>query len=305
MSESIQTCYGRSYSYLGSTNTSYDNATLALDSEFMSTGCGWNSLMCAWNLVYVRYCDGASFSSDLSGNLSHSHKALFFRGKRIVEAVLDDLAQHRGLAQATDVVVSGSSAGALAVYLHIDAVAQRLSPHTRVRGLSDSGFFVEYEAQNADNFTGAMRWIYANLNASLNAECVAQSAEGERSRCMFAQNSAPFVRTPVLALQSQFDSYQIESILDVGYGETQAIEAYGDNLTRILNDSFVATNAEHAVVLDSCCHHTDQWNQIEVDGMDQNQILVQWYNGEINRTVWFQNESYPCDDCCKNGHTCN
>eukprot|EP01083_Nonionella_stella_P257814 881992_1 len=58
VSQSINDCYARSWSYLGSTNTSYDNDTLAINQEYMSTGCGWNTLMCNWNLAYIRYCDG-------------------------------------------------------------------------------------------------------------------------------------------------------------------------------------------------------------------------------------------------------
>ena len=80
VSGAFGTCYGRSYSYLGSTNTSYDNDTLAINNGFLSTGCSWNTLMCNWNLVYIRYCDGTSFTSNNDQNTTYHHKPLYFRG---------------------------------------------------------------------------------------------------------------------------------------------------------------------------------------------------------------------------------
>ena len=90
VSGAFGTCYGRSYSYLGSTNTSYDNETLAIDNGFLSTGCGWNTLMCTWNLAYVRYCDGTSFTSNVDNITVHDHKPLYFRGARSIGAVIDE-----------------------------------------------------------------------------------------------------------------------------------------------------------------------------------------------------------------------
>jgi len=54
----------------------------------------------SWNRVFVRYCDGASFSGDSQLEAAeHGNGTLFFRGLRIWEAVLDELMQ-KGLAQA-------------------------------------------------------------------------------------------------------------------------------------------------------------------------------------------------------------
>merc|ERR1711997_894414 len=154
-----------------------------------------------------------------------------------------------------------------------------------------------------------MQWIYDNLNSSysLNKECLNSfENNADKYQCIFAQYNAPFVTTPILALQSQYDSYQIEDILDVSYSNKQMIQSYGNNLTEIFNKTYLMTGDNiHAAILDSCCHHTDQWNQIVIDGLNQNQILTKWYNDETNQTFWFQNKPYPCNNCCKNGHTCN
>ena len=74
--------------------------------------------------VYVRYCDGGSFSGDTAA--AHGHGTLHFRGRRVLDAVLDDLTANQGLAPGTTLLTNGCSAGGLAVWLHLDYIAARL-----------------------------------------------------------------------------------------------------------------------------------------------------------------------------------
>lgn len=66
---------------------------------------------------------------------------LYFRGKRILHAVLLDLLSGRGMAAATDVVLTGCSAGGLAVFLNADYVAEHLPTSARLVAVPDSGYF--------------------------------------------------------------------------------------------------------------------------------------------------------------------
>lgn len=80
-----------------------------------------------WNLAFVGYCDGSSFS----GNRDLPLHGLHYRGRANLDAVLDRLllprrSPHMSLADATEVLISGGSAGGLAVYLHADHIAARL-----------------------------------------------------------------------------------------------------------------------------------------------------------------------------------
>ena len=74
-------------------------------------------------------------SNSLSdGNtVNNSGPLLQFRGARNLAAVLDVLAESYGLRDATEVVVTGDSAGGLATILHVDAIAQRLGPDVKVQ----------------------------------------------------------------------------------------------------------------------------------------------------------------------------
>ncbi|XP_035686601.1 pectin acetylesterase 11-like [Branchiostoma floridae] len=78
-----------------------------------------------WNMVEVVYCDGFFFSGDRADVVVHDGRELYFRGKRILQAVVDDLLS-RGLAQATDVIFHGFSAGAAAVLRHASWVRHKL-----------------------------------------------------------------------------------------------------------------------------------------------------------------------------------
>ena len=86
--------------------------------------------------VYVRYCDGGSFSGDTVSSTSDG--TLHFRGRRILDVVLDDLVQEQGLKG--ELLINGCSAGGLAVWLHLDYIAARLLD-VRVLGIPECGFF--------------------------------------------------------------------------------------------------------------------------------------------------------------------
>ena len=50
----------------------------------------------AWNAVFIGYCDGGSFSGQLEQPFAYKGKALYFRGRAILTAVLEDLLKTQG-----------------------------------------------------------------------------------------------------------------------------------------------------------------------------------------------------------------
>nr|GMD22482.1 pectin acetylesterase 8-like [Ipomoea batatas] len=93
----------------------------------------------SWNRVQVHYCDGSSFTGDVEEVNSTTN--LSYRGGRIFNGIMDDLLA-KGMANATNAILSGGSAGGLAVILHCDRFTSRLSPSARVKCLSDSAYFL-------------------------------------------------------------------------------------------------------------------------------------------------------------------
>ena len=81
----------------------------------MSQDCGLNPQFCTWSFVYMKYCDGDSFSGARDSSVVFQGTTLWFRGHYILESVFDSLnANVMGAAvpfsSATDIVLSGCSA---------------------------------------------------------------------------------------------------------------------------------------------------------------------------------------------------
>ena len=109
-------------------------------------------------MIVVQIIAGRSSKQDSSwarhdDEDSLSGTKLWYRGRNILDAVLDDLLARRGLKQATDVVLSGCSAGGLAIYLNADHVASKLPSGAKFRAIADSGYFLR-----AAGNIGGMQW---------------------------------------------------------------------------------------------------------------------------------------------------
>ena len=70
---------------------------------------------------------------------------IHMQGRAITHALFADLHAKHSLGEATDVVVSGCSAGAIHVYAHIDQIKLLLPPTARVVGFPDSGFYMDLD----------------------------------------------------------------------------------------------------------------------------------------------------------------
>jgi hypothetical protein len=99
-----------------------------------SSDCAVNPAFCEFNMAYIYYCDGVSFSGDLEAPVVISPtEKIYFRGQRILKGAVKDLLE-RGMHSAQEVVLSGHSAGGLATYLHADSFGALLPPSVKRYG---------------------------------------------------------------------------------------------------------------------------------------------------------------------------
>jgi hypothetical protein len=234
--ESLDDCLGRSKGGLGSSK-GY-KPTSAQNGGYFSTSPVDNPMMYNWNSVFMPYCDGGSFSGNNDTVQPYQGATLHWRGKRIREAVYEELIANHGLKSATDVVISGCSAGGLATFLHTDQWCDALAGDAKgvkCVGMPDSGFFLDYQADDvpetppsppevSDSFTSrrvlntipgnyhaGLKWCFETFNATagVNPACIAAHHTGGPATddpdwlCMFAEHSAAFTHTPIFPLQSQ------------------------------------------------------------------------------------------------------
>eukprot|EP01012_Entosiphon_sulcatum_P061416 TRINITY_DN8696_c0_g2_i1.p1 TRINITY_DN8696_c0_g2~~TRINITY_DN8696_c0_g2_i1.p1 ORF type:complete len:405 (+),score=81.78 TRINITY_DN8696_c0_g2_i1:24-1217(+) len=293
-------CWERSNTPLGSSLNYTKNVTL--EGGYFDTSPGSNPQMYNWNVAFLNYCDGGSFSGLNSTSVVVRNKTLWFRGFAVLNAVIDDLFLRHNLSMAEEAVISGCSAGALATYLHSDHWANRIrkeSPKALVHALPDSGFFPDYNGPPAyeDRVKGIFSFM--NITSGLHPGCVAQHPPEDAWKCFFAENTIAHTQTPTFAMQSEFDEWQIVS--DLGTNDTAAVNAWGDKVVRLLQDNMLSQQ-RHGVFLDSCYHHCDFWGNIVIDGDNIATAFQQWYYGNSTKRFWFQNQTYPCPTCCKPPH---
>jgi hypothetical protein len=281
-----------------------------------------------WTSIYIRYCDGGTFSGSLDEPVKMNGSEVHFKGRYILEAVVRSLANRFGedFLYGTDFVIGGSSAGGLAVLLHLDWWREKLPATATVVGLADSGFFLDWTENRtaAHSFDEDLRWGFSHMNASdgVNHRCVASAKKSGRhlSDCYFAEHTLPFIRTPIFLLQSAFDSWQLQ--WEHGTGRKpynfSLLNGYGAELTSRMKASIGKCEAAVGGFVEHCYHHctTDTlWSTTPViQGLTQQTAFSRWYNGirtaintssrmiGANNTVLWQSGELPCSSCgCPTG----
>lgn len=85
-----------------------------------------------WNKIFVGYCDGGSYTGNVKNPLTITNQKdkkryeVFLRGKHIIDGVVETLLHDYGMSTSRRVVIAGSSAGGLAVYLQVDRLAEKI-----------------------------------------------------------------------------------------------------------------------------------------------------------------------------------
>lgn len=296
-----ESCVGRSKGALGSTKA--DKNTSALNSGYFSMDPEQNPLMYNWNAVELRYCDGASLSGDKDAPANVSGTTLHYRGRAILDAEIKSLLFDRGMNRATDVIVSGCSAGGLATFLHCDHWANEIQKATsgaKVVCMPDSGFFLDED--RSPMYGSNMRNVYRfqeSSSAGLNSDCVAAHTT-HPEKCILAQWASEHIKTPTFPLQSEYDAWQTGNVLE-GNADVTTVNEFGKNLTKLV-ESLLLSQPQHGIFLDSCHHHCGAWNGPVIDTMKSSVALQEWYEkgsqAMSNKGFFNQNKPYPCELCC-------
>ncbi|CAI5952825.1 unnamed protein product [Closterium sp. NIES-65] len=118
----------------------------------LSSNEGANPFFAGWHLAMPVYCDGGSYAGTAGRVVVGKRRYVHMDGSRIARAIMDDLLENRALSRATTVLVSGTSAGGLAVMRLCDSLAALL-PRATVKCLLDGSFFPD-----APDRTGRMHF---------------------------------------------------------------------------------------------------------------------------------------------------
>ena len=212
-------CVGRSKTLLGS--SSYWTPTL---SALWSANAGFYGLMSAndtavnpfgeWNFVWLAYCDGSSQTSNREDPVVVGSTTLHYRGRALLDAHLFELERQFGfLSTATEVIISGTSAGGMSTYMHSSFIKTQLrAPGARLVAVPDAGFWWDVPRYGG----GASIWLdnmrtatpEANWNATLRGNqgaCLAAPPSGNPLLCYTQPHAYAFLDVPTFVVQSLAD----------------------------------------------------------------------------------------------------
>ena len=269
-----------------------------------------NPLLYNWNIVMVIYCDGGSFASD--NETVVDGERLQFRGKNIREAVIQEVFKKHNLANASDIVISGCSAGGLAVLMGVDQITKSIKERNtlvNIKALVDSGFFAEYSsgfteydntktadkmkkmgifdpvnpASKALDYAYALKYVFAmmNMKDGINPECIKNNEENGGDKCMFGETLGKYVQTPMFILQSKYDSWQIQHVAG-RKDDKETMNKFGNMLQNSIEKIVKNSNSRHGAHIDSCVHHCSicVWNNKtkESNSTSERQAFETWFH---------------------------
>ncbi|VAI24363.1 unnamed protein product [Triticum turgidum subsp. durum] len=286
--ESVGSCLYRKASRLGSSNLMNRQMYFG---GILSSSPTENPDFFSWNRVMIRYCDGASFA----GEGYDPRSGLFFRGQRIFNAVIQHLLS-MGMSSADQVLLSGSSAGALAVVLHCDQFGGFFAGRgTTVKCLADAGFFLD-----AVNVAGwhTLRTYFGGVVATHRvAQNLPRSCTSHLDATSIRESLAPDVADPGGAWRACKSS-------------RFACNAFQMNILQAFRNQMVGTvlsvsrSRSNGFFINSCFTHGQSeyatWKNAYGSPSLQNKAIWKsvgdWYFGRAE--VRAIDCAYPCDNSC-------
>lgn len=238
----------------------------------LSDDCSVNAAFCNATMAHLNYCDGGSFAGYVAQPVpsggAHSVD-LHFRGAAIFNATIQALLA-RGMAQAEAIILKGCSAGGLATWLHADMFAEWMasaSSAAKVVSVADAGFFMDHNATTgAPTMTPQYQWVAETMQTrQVDAGCLAAHPGADWWRCFLAQETLPYVTSPIFATQDLVDSWQMANIYRLPCisnltactpAELAQMQAYRADMLQALAP--LTSSATNGGYLSSCVQHCHQ-----------------------------------------------
>ena len=232
--------------------------------------------------VFIKYCSSDIYSGDSVQQVNGMQ--MQFRGHKIVAAILADLEDSTiipapNLKNATQVLVTGSSAGSFGAASNMDWITSQLT-WAKVKGVLDSSWvppLANYGSGPIEPVPGSAD--YSNyFSATVDQSCAAANPS-QPYICLSTLQLYPYLSTPVFLYVEQRDPTlsQIKGITNVNDpAQTAYMNQYAASARQSLQNVtavFSPSAGIHTALTD------DNFTAIKVNGYDFGQLLGNWYFG--------------------------
>jgi hypothetical protein len=267
--------------------------------------------------VFVKYCSSDGWGGDVgSDNEDWDTFGWSFRGRRIVDAVMNKLQEDHGLGDvAASVVFGGTSAGGRGAMFNIDRVVANLqitAPLLSVIGLLDSPYWIDIQPLYANltpmqNQTDQIR-LLANISGSniLSPDCSSEHPS-ELWKCLYGQYRVPYLKAQYLMYAASFDAYQLGQLI----GHTPSTDheiSYAENfgaITQTLLQTLPSISSPASSIYSQACYNhaistsTNFYTTETNDGMTENDALSYFISNSDQPLKDIDNcTSFKCGSGC-------
>ena len=274
-----------------------------------------------WNFVWLVYCDGTSQTSDLDNPLIVNGTSIHLRGRALLDAHLETLDELLNFtSRATEVVVSGTSAGGLSTHLHSSFIAARV-PKAKTVAVPDAAWWWDTLAYNSttarpilDYFTPAIMVWNATIRGPSADACFAANPVEKRVRCWVQPYMHAFSTVPTFHVQSLYDTANLAYCFSMkchlgstcNADETKAIQNFHLQLLSNIVTSETLFGTRDGHFFTSCSQHEEScrasdWFGITIGGATMNSTLTEWYlSGVGSDSTRRVDVPWPGDATCTN-----
>jgi len=290
-----------------------------------------------FNQVLIWYCDGGVFAGNRTEPLiTRSGKTVYLRGRRILELVIDTLKEERfGMSAATEVLLTGGSAGGWATFMHADYVRERLPASiTKLRAAPMSAWWAHTPGWGmSGDFLPSME-VFRDLHGMHDIgpkRCREQEPKDQAWRCMFSDYSWAYSATPIFLLQvtdafvagenvtlartSQVNSKCALHFLDPEICERETVTKINSLVGGLVQhlQSVASTSSpgrgSRGAFISSCnehtFYHTSGFTGFSIGGVTPAAALADWWAADLNvPSKWFlpcslnSEPPYQCEPSC-------
>ncbi|KAD4178604.1 hypothetical protein R6Q59_022214 [Mikania micrantha] len=240
-----------------------------------------------WNRVYMRYCDGSSFTGDVE-QVDPANN-LYFRGARVFTAIVEEL-MGIGMKDAQNALLSGCSAGGLAAILNCDKFRGFFPLSTRVKCVPDAGYFVHVKDLSGDYKFEQYYDKVVTLHGSAKNLPSGCTSNMKPSLCFYPQFAMPYIKTPVFVVNSAYDTWQVFYILS-----SYEADPNGE-FTKCKNDLTQCSASQLKRLQD---FRSDFLGAISVVTNSSNKgmfINTCYTHCETDQTIWFEKPTSKLED---------